>query len=183
MSTNPLQQETKRQYYLPCLWPTFFYKTCGEALPRKFPRITKYHYFKFSDTGDVICRTSLDDLDPKLVQLFENPASLLVTLPEQLLPAGLSSQRKAYLYESIRQYVPNHARDILCPAPEKNVEPGKQMNPISSENSIEPGIQERLTILELEDRINDNYMVAAPTEILSTKSEILDQTSKVVPKR
>ena len=37
--------------------------------------------------------------------------------PSQIVPPGMSQQRKAYLFNSIRQFVDSSKKDILCPQP------------------------------------------------------------------
>ncbi len=39
------------------------------------------------------------------------------TLPDEIIPPGLSLERKRYLYEKIREFVPEESRDIVCPNP------------------------------------------------------------------
>ena len=47
-------------------------------------------------------------------------------MPEKIIPAGLSRDRQVYLYEKIREFVPEKHRDDVCPKPsdyEDNVSP------------------------------------------------------------
>lgn len=37
--------------------------------------------------------------------------------PDPIIPAGLSIQRKKYLYEKIRPYCRDEHKDLLCPKP------------------------------------------------------------------
>jgi 5-methylcytosine-specific restriction endonuclease McrA len=53
--------------------------------------------------------------------LFENVEHVIGErdqLPDLLQPVGLSYERKKYLFTHIRQYVPDYAKDILCPNPD-----------------------------------------------------------------
>ena len=39
-------------------------------------------------------------------------------LPEEITPPGLSRERKTYLFERIREFVPEEKRDLVCPHPD-----------------------------------------------------------------
>ena len=38
-------------------------------------------------------------------------------LPAVVMPNGLSSERKQYLYEKIREFCPDEKKDTVCPKP------------------------------------------------------------------
>jgi hypothetical protein len=38
-------------------------------------------------------------------------------LPDQIVPPGLSRERQTYLYEKIREFVPDGSKDKVCPKP------------------------------------------------------------------
>jgi len=38
-------------------------------------------------------------------------------LPQQIIPPGLSEERKVYLYQKIREFCPDNVNDIVCPKP------------------------------------------------------------------
>ncbi len=39
-------------------------------------------------------------------------------LPNEIVPPGLSRERKKYLFEKIREFVPEESKDIVCPNPD-----------------------------------------------------------------
>jgi len=43
--------------------------------------------------------------------------SLEETPPAAITPPGLDTARQLYLYNNIRQFVPDHNKDVLCPPP------------------------------------------------------------------
>ena len=38
-------------------------------------------------------------------------------LPDRIIPPGLSLERQWYLFEKVREYCPDHCKDLVCPRP------------------------------------------------------------------
>ncbi|CAK6981240.1 hypothetical protein cypCar_00043689%2C partial, partial [Scomber scombrus] len=86
---------------------------------RRLPQIKSYQHFSFDTKrpGVVLAKTHCD-AEPIEYQLLRNGADLppVDSLPV-LAPPGLTIDRQAYLYEKIRPFCADEARDITCPAP------------------------------------------------------------------
>ncbi|XP_046553950.1 uncharacterized protein LOC124263377 [Haliotis rubra] len=102
----------------------------------KIPEIKKFHHFFFTNQspGIVSCKTSLNSDSVRFT--VGEVSTLDKSLPNIIHPVGLSYARKLYLYNSIRQYVPDDSKDTLCPLPcavtayvppEPTAEPGTSM--------------------------------------------------------
>ena len=84
--------------------------------------IRKLHHFRFSSTepGTVCVKENIHDTEVP-VHILKNIASASkfsrTSLPCELLPAGLSSDRQCYLFSSIREHVTHGFQDELCPNP------------------------------------------------------------------
>lgn len=88
---------------------------------KKVPNVSKYHHFRFTADapGVVFLKKKADDTDEvrfvicktHLLQMSETD------VPDVINPAGLSSQRKRYLYSQVRPLVRAEFRDVLCPKP------------------------------------------------------------------
>lgn len=57
----------------------------------------------------------------------------------ELFPVGLSRQRQKYLYESIRPYTRDYAKDILCPKPKSEPEPEPAPKAKAKKNNKQAG--------------------------------------------
>ncbi|CAK6983921.1 uncharacterized protein LOC125276228, partial [Scomber scombrus] len=86
---------------------------------RRLPQMKSYQHFSFDTKrpGVVLAKTHCD-AEPIEYQLLRNGADLpsVDSLPV-LAPPGLTIDRQAYLYEKIRPFCADEARDITCPAP------------------------------------------------------------------
>lgn len=99
-------------------WHTFF----QEAHFRTLPGIKKIGHFRFSADmpGYVLHRETLADAEVAF-QMVTNVEDTLTDMPDMppiVPPPGLSRERQAYLYENIRQFVKDEAKDVLTPVPE-----------------------------------------------------------------
>ena len=84
--------------------------------------IRKLHHFRFSssDFGIVHVKESVHDQEVAVSILkapVDESALTSALLPPELTSAGLSYDRKQYLYNSIREHVRTDFRDKLCPNP------------------------------------------------------------------
>ncbi|RUS73043.1 hypothetical protein EGW08_019207 [Elysia chlorotica] len=93
-------------------WQSFFRKHS-----KPFPGIkSKQHfYLSSSDLGYAKASFTLDEGQER--RLILDPAIVNETGPSELVPPGLSDQRKAYLFNSIRPFVDESKKDVLCPDP------------------------------------------------------------------
>lgn len=97
-------------------WTSFF-----APQMRKFNGIKQYHHFRFpaSKPGVMYVRLHCDTEEEEFILLKKDdwrPESSL--LPDQITPKGLSIERQWYLYEKIREFSPEVARDLTCPEPD-----------------------------------------------------------------
>lgn len=98
-------------------WDSFF-----KTLFRKIPLITKYQHFRFpaSAPGTVYVRKSWNS-EEKAIKLLKRGVTCAkvrrARIPSIIRPAGLTEERKQYLYENIRPFVTPRYQDITCPAP------------------------------------------------------------------
>ena len=87
---------------------------------KKINGIKQYHHLRFpsSEPGVVYARLSSDSEEDKFALLKNDtwhpePSSL----PSQITPKGLSNERQWYLFNKIREFCPEEARDLTCPEP------------------------------------------------------------------
>ena len=87
---------------------------------KRFPNIKKCQHFRFSkdEPGKVYFKESNSSPEQSIMLLKNRtilpPAS---QLPPELHPAGLSEERKQYLYREIRQFCKPGTEDLVAPAP------------------------------------------------------------------
>ncbi|CAC5399423.1 unnamed protein product [Mytilus coruscus] len=83
----------------------------------------KFHHFRFTsdEVGFVFARETLDQPEKRLVFLKEsaNLPEMFTTLPEVIQPAGLTEERRRYLYNEVRPFVQFNFRDEFCPRASK----------------------------------------------------------------
>ena len=87
---------------------------------KKFPNISKFHHFRFSqeNPGVVFFKESVSSPEQSFMLLKRNvilPSS--TTLPNEINPDGLTAERKNYLYREIRQFCKPGTEDLVAPAP------------------------------------------------------------------
>ena len=93
-------------------WVGFF----GSQM-NKVPLITRQHHFNFSSDcpGTVIVREFSDSGETKFIITEDD--SWGVKFPEVITPPGMTTQRQWYLYDKIRDYCSEEAKDLVCPKP------------------------------------------------------------------
>ena len=82
--------------------------------------ISKMHHFRFtrSHPGYVFVKNSSDDHESKINLLKAVPWTPSKDgLPPIIHPPGLSLERKGYLYNKVREFCPDEAKDSACPSP------------------------------------------------------------------
>lgn len=87
---------------------------------KKFPNISKFHHFRFSqeNPGVVFFKEFVSSPEQSFMLLKRNvilPSSS--TLPNEINPDGLTAERKIYLYREIRQFCKPGTEDLVAPAP------------------------------------------------------------------
>ena len=81
--------------------------------------ISQMHHFRFSalNPGIVYVKNSCNDKE-KPVKLLKTPwQPTLANMPNAIPPPGLTLERQWYLYNKIREFCPEEAKDIVCPKP------------------------------------------------------------------
>ena len=98
-------------------WSKFFEE---HTIKTALKGITQMHHFHFksSHPGKVIVKDSVNGTE-RTINLLKDPSWLPSPqdLPDEIIPPGLSSERKKYLYDKIREFVPPELQDIVCPQP------------------------------------------------------------------
>ena len=116
---------------------SFRYRTWSKWLEKYFhnlPGITGYHHFSMdsSHPGVVIAKRYIDS-EQETFELLKKTAEYSTLLdgsihPEEVISAGLSPERQWYLYDKIREHIPNLAdKDATAPLPAVE-RPTKKLN-------------------------------------------------------
>lgn len=98
-------------------WSSFF---DGHVIQTSLKGISKMHHFRFTSDhpGYVFVRNSCDDTEKKIKLLKDTSwKPNKYSLPEQIIAPGLSLERQWYLYQKIRDFCPDAAKDLVCPQP------------------------------------------------------------------
>jgi hypothetical protein len=88
------------------------------------PEIKKYHHFSFNKTkpGEVTVKESIDGKEYTF-NLLKNKKyrfKKITERPSILIPEGLSNERQWYLYDNIREHIPNEKdKNETCPLPKE----------------------------------------------------------------
>ena len=88
---------------------------------RKIKGVKKFRHFRFdsSTPGVVHVRHEAEGVETTLdLGLDPDWAPSSRVLPHVLPPSGLSFERRTYLHEKIREFVPEELRDVVCRRPE-----------------------------------------------------------------
>ena len=82
------------------------------------------HHFRFDSEfpGIVFVKNSSSDVEQQ-IQLFKDVSwsPSPDELPQRIVPLGLSIERQWYLYDKIRDFCSDEAKDIVCPKPSHNL--------------------------------------------------------------
>ena len=84
--------------------------------------ISQLHHFRFTAThpGTVFVKASSDGVE-RSIQLLKDPSwkPTATNLPPVIIPNGLSLERQWYLFEKIREFCADEAKDLVCPKPKQ----------------------------------------------------------------
>ena len=117
------------------LVPTYDWKTEFSTKFRTVPSLKTYHHFHFTHTvpGSVFVKKHADTEEVQFVLTKSSSWSPVPSqLPPIIIPHGLPPERQWYLYEQIREFCPEYARDSVAPLP-RVAKPGssRRQNPTS----------------------------------------------------
>ena len=82
--------------------------------------ISQMHHFRFTAArpGVVFVKNACDDKEGKINLLKSTTwRPTPTTLPAYITPPGLSLEQQWYLFNKIRDFCPDNAKDIVCPKP------------------------------------------------------------------
>ena len=102
-------------------WSDYFNEhTIKTALKgiKKMQHFHFYHHFP----GQVKVRSESDGTE-RTIDLRKEPSWLpaATELPARIVPPGLSLERQWYLFEKVREYCPDHCKDLVCPTPRETI--------------------------------------------------------------
>ena len=106
---------------------------------KKVPAIKKLHHFHISkdDKGSVVLKVKehINDSFRTIKNLIKSP--IPQDLPDQIVPKGLSLERRWYLHDKIREFCADESKDAVCPLPSEELQTPE---PTNSTHSIVPPI-------------------------------------------
>ena len=105
-------------------WVEFFQ---GKTIKNARKGIKKMAHFRFSSEspGCVYIKNTTDAKSEQKIKLLKDISwqPQKSSLPNEIVPDGLSVKRQWYLYEKVREYCPEEHRDSVCPLPRKRQAP------------------------------------------------------------
>ena len=95
--------------------PTFDWTDFFATRMKRFVGIKKYHHFRFdsSDPGVVTVKLHSDSVEEMFYLLKQPWIPDLSELPNIVSPKSLSTERRWYLFDQIRQFCSDNAKDKL----------------------------------------------------------------------
>ena len=84
--------------------------------------ISKFHHFRVlrGDPGCVFVQSAENKTEMKINILRDSNWKLSInTMPPVIKPQGLSLERQWYLYNKIREFCADEAKDVVCPLPSR----------------------------------------------------------------
>ena len=82
--------------------------------------IKQMHHFHFSHEfpGQVKVKNDIDGIW-RTITLVKDPSwnPTAADLPDVIVPPGLTLERQWYLHDKIREFCPDHCKDLVCPRP------------------------------------------------------------------
>ena len=100
-----------------CNWSQYFE---DNTIKTALKGITQMHHFYFKAThpGKVIVKNSINDTE-KSINLVKSLSwsPSWSDVPEPIVPAGMTLERRWYLFDKIREYCPTEVQDRVCPMP------------------------------------------------------------------
>lgn len=118
--------------------PTYDWANLFAEHFRKLPSIKKYHHFRMSSSspGMVFVKEHSDSPEVEFSLLKHPWSPRSEDLPDTVPPRGLTADRQWYLFEQIRPFCPEEAKDVTCPRP-RVPKPGRATP--APENDAAPG--------------------------------------------
>ena len=90
-------------------------------MPVKGVRLYQHFHFTAENCGFTMAKVSCDSVEETAISLVKRGVTIeqvkLVPLPTIIPPAGLSQERKKYLYKQIRPHVWPEFQNVTCPRP------------------------------------------------------------------
>ena len=105
-------------YFVPTYnWSEFFEEHTKKTALKGITQMQHFH-FKATSPGTVFVKSSSSSNERQIV-LVKDPSwrPSPHRLPSQVVPDGLSTDRQYYLYDKIREFCPDYAKDLVCPQP------------------------------------------------------------------
>ena len=100
-------------------WSNFFE---DHVIKTALKGISQLHHFRFTAThpGTVFVKASSDGVE-RSIQLLKDPSwkPTATHLPPVIIPNGLSLERQWYLFDKIREFCADEAKDLVCPKPKQ----------------------------------------------------------------
>ena len=117
--------------------PTYDWQEFFTPYLKKVTGIKKLHHLRFESAspGCAFVKERAGSQEVKGCFLKKGAASWKPEsdeLPPVLPPAGLSLQRQWYLYKKIREFCPDHLKDVTCPKPAEGDDPSPSPAPTPS---------------------------------------------------
>lgn len=88
---------------------------------KAIPHLKQYHHFYFNSLtpGVVQCKKNSTCTEQHTINytLLSDLLEISSDLPDIIHPPGLPAEQQWYLFENIRDIVPDRAKDIVCPKP------------------------------------------------------------------
>ena len=103
--------------------------------------IKKYHHFRFeaNHPGTVFAKVYADSEEEQLELLTAPVDHVPCDDPNTVPPPGLSIDRQEYLFNHIRDFVPEGQQDIVCPKPVRDVDPDPLRPTMGGQNGVSGG--------------------------------------------
>ena len=97
-------------------WSTLFDE---HTIKSALKGITKMHHFHFSSAhpGKVFVKNNSSDAERSINLLRQPWNTTSRDMPQEIIPQGLSLERRWYLFDKIREFCPEHVQDQVCPKP------------------------------------------------------------------
>lgn len=99
--------------------PTYDWKAKFASTYRNIPQIKSYHQFHFThNTPGTVHVKEHADTEVKHINIIRSPSTVpSPELPPTVTPRGLPPERQWYLYDHIRDFCPEDAKDLVAPLP------------------------------------------------------------------
>lgn len=101
------------------LVPTYDWQAFLAPAYKPLAGVKSIGHFRFTgqDPGACFYRTTLADQEQRFLMAVPNQVRQLPPMPQEIPPPGLPRARQEYLFNSIREFVAENRRDLVCPQP------------------------------------------------------------------